>query len=66
VSVAGKVRAAFEEGVRKISDAFERLRTETLDAADWKRFDTAGRLFWNMNTEDDYEEAVRIWETRAS
>jgi hypothetical protein len=29
----------------------------------WKRFDTAGRLFWNMNTRQDYEEAVRIWRT---
>jgi molybdopterin-guanine dinucleotide biosynthesis protein A len=66
VSAAGKVRVAFEEGVRKISDAFERLRMETLDAADWKRFDTAGRLFWNMNTEADYEEALRIWESSPS
>jgi len=23
---------------------------EVVDEADWKRFDSAGRLFWNMNT----------------
>jgi GTP:adenosylcobinamide-phosphate guanylyltransferase len=36
------------------------LRAEVLDEQDWKRFDNAGRLFWNMNTLADYEEARRI------
>ena len=38
------------------------LRAEVLDERDWKRFDSAGRLFWNMNTAADYEEARRIVE----
>jgi hypothetical protein len=38
----------------------KQLRTEVLDEADWKRFDSAGRLFWNMNIFADYEEAQRI------
>lgn len=60
---AGPVlRAAFERGVRKITDALKQLTTEVLDEADWKRFDSAGRLFWNMNTLADYEEARRILE----
>jgi len=33
-----------------------------LDEADWKRFDSAGRLFWNMNTAADFEEVRRAWE----
>jgi GTP:adenosylcobinamide-phosphate guanylyltransferase len=31
-----------------------------LDEAEWKRFDSDGRLFWNMNTREEYEEARRI------
>jgi hypothetical protein len=30
----------------------------------WKRFDTEGRLFWNMNTPADFAEARRIIETQ--
>lgn len=56
------LRAAFERGVRKITDALKQMTTEVLDEADWKRFDSAGRLFWNMNTLADYEEARRILE----
>jgi molybdenum cofactor guanylyltransferase len=53
---------AFGSGVRKITDALKHLTTEVLDEADWKRFDSAGRLFWNMNTAADCEEARRILE----
>jgi len=53
--------AAFGRGVRKISEGMKHLRTEILDEKDWKRFDNAGRLFWNMNTRQDYEEALRAW-----
>jgi molybdopterin-guanine dinucleotide biosynthesis protein A len=58
-----QLQAAFDEGVRKVTDAAARVRVEVLDETHWKRFDTAGRLFWNMNTRQDYEEAVRIWRT---
>jgi molybdopterin-guanine dinucleotide biosynthesis protein A len=53
---------AFGSGIRKITDALKHVTTEVLDEADWKRFDSAGRLFWNMNTAADYEEARRILE----
>ena len=56
-----QLQAAFDEGVRKVTDGAKRVRVEVLDETHWKRFDTAGRLFWNMNTQQDYEEAVRIW-----
>ncbi len=59
---AGALRAAFESGVRKITDALQCVTTEVLDEADWKRFDSAGRLFWNMNTAADYEQARKILE----
>jgi len=57
---------AFEAGVRKVMDGVKLLREEVLDEADWKRFDNfanGGRLFWNMNTPEDYEAARRILET---
>lgn len=58
------LQAAFERGVRKVTQGISLLRAEVLDGTDWKRFDSAGRLFWNMNTMADYEEARRIVETR--
>ena len=61
---AAKLQNAFDEGVRKITEAMKRLQTEILDEADWERFDTAGRLFWNMNTAADYDEAKRIVEAQ--
>ncbi len=59
---AAELRSGFERGVRKVTEGIALLRAEVLDDADWKRFDSAGRLFWNMNTTADYEEARRILE----
>ena len=59
---AVKLRSGFARGVRKVTEGIALLRAEVLDEADWKRFDSAGRLFWNMNTAEDYEEARRILE----
>jgi molybdopterin-guanine dinucleotide biosynthesis protein A len=58
------IEEQFNLGVRKVTSVFEHLRTEVLDEKDWKRFDSAGRLFWNMNTPADYEEARRIWKRK--
>lgn len=52
--------AAFQRGARRVNEGISLLRAEVLDERDWKRFDSAGRLFWNMNTAADYEEARRI------
>lgn len=57
------LQPAFERGVRKVMEGVALLRAEVLDERDWKRFDNAGRLFWNMNTLADYEEARRTLET---
>jgi molybdenum cofactor guanylyltransferase len=61
-----KLQNAFDEGVRKITQAMKRLQMEVLDEADWKRFDATGRLFWNMNTAADYDEAKRILEAQSA
>ncbi len=56
---------AFDRGVRKVTEAMKRIPMEVLDESAWKRFDTGGRLFWNMNTPEDYVEAQRILESEA-
>jgi molybdopterin-guanine dinucleotide biosynthesis protein A len=61
-AAAATLRAGFERGVRKVTEGIALLRAEVLDEADWKRFDSDGRLFWNVNTAADYEEARRILE----
>jgi len=60
------LQAEFDGGVRKVTQALKALETEVLDEADWKRFDSAGRLFWNMNTAADYAEAQRMWQQESS
>ena len=61
---ASTIQTAFDAGVRKVTEAMKRLPMEVLDESAWKRFDTDGRLFWNMNTPADYEEACRVFEER--
>jgi molybdopterin-guanine dinucleotide biosynthesis protein A len=58
------VQACFDSGVRKVTEAMKRLPMEVLDESAWKRFDTKGLLFWNMNTPKDFAEARRILEKR--
>lgn len=51
---------AFDEGVRKVTDAASRLKVEVFDETHWSQFDPTGRIFWNINTPQDYEAVVRI------
>ena len=60
-SAADSLQRTFDDGVRKVTEAMKRLRMEILDETHWKRFDSAGRLFWNMNTPQDYQEALQMW-----
>jgi molybdopterin-guanine dinucleotide biosynthesis protein A len=59
IGAKNALHQAFEAGVRRVTQALKQVPTEVLDAADWKRFDSSGSLFWNMNTAADYNEAVR-------
>lgn len=63
---AEALQGGFARGVRKVTEGIALLRSEVLDERVWKRFDSDGRLFWNMNTLADYEEARRIIEGGAS
>jgi molybdopterin-guanine dinucleotide biosynthesis protein A len=57
-----KLQYAFEDGIRKVTEAMKRVSMEVVDEKEWKRFDKSGRLFWNMNTPAEYEEARRLLE----
>jgi molybdenum cofactor guanylyltransferase len=62
---AAEIQTMFDAGLRKVSEATKRLPMEVLDEGVWKRFDSDQRLFWNMNTPADFEEARRIFDERA-
>lgn len=49
--------AALERGVRKVTDAIAKLNLERIAEKDWRRFSPDGKLFHNMNTPWDYQEA---------
>jgi molybdopterin-guanine dinucleotide biosynthesis protein A len=55
------IQAMLDGGLRKITAALENLKTEVLDEALWKRFDSAGRLFRNMNSFADYTAIRAEW-----
>jgi molybdopterin-guanine dinucleotide biosynthesis protein A len=59
-SAAAMLQAQFDSGVRKVTEALKPMTLEVLDEKDWKRFDSSGRLFWNMNTRAEYEEAQKM------
>jgi molybdopterin-guanine dinucleotide biosynthesis protein A len=63
-SAVASLQQSLESGIRKITQAMKRLDMEILDETEWKRFDIVGRLFWNMNTAADYDEAKRILEAQ--
>jgi molybdopterin-guanine dinucleotide biosynthesis protein A len=49
------IRAALEKGVRKITQGLEGLAIVNLAPNESKPFDSAGLLFKNINTPDDYD-----------
>jgi len=60
--IAFEVKKLFRDGTRKVTEALKPFNLEILDEQEWKQFDSDGRLFWNMNTPADFEEARRILE----
>jgi len=51
------VRSAVSLGNLKVRSMLENLRGEVIEPEEWKRFDSDGYLFKNMNSPEDYEEA---------
>jgi len=53
------IRVELGLGIRKVTTGLAGLAVRTLRYEEWKQFDSAGRLFKNMNTPEDYAEARR-------
>ena len=51
------IAKALERGVRKITEGLTTLTLASIAPAEWKAFDPCGRLFKNVNTPEDYDEA---------
>ena len=62
---AGAIFAAFDRGVRRVTDALAGIHVGRVHAAEWEELDPAGKLFENMNTPADYEAARRQFEKPA-
>lgn len=58
--------AALVRGVRKVTDGLAGLRIETVPPAEWKAFDSSGRLFKNMNSPADFRQAERDFRGEAA
>jgi molybdopterin-guanine dinucleotide biosynthesis protein A len=55
---------ALDRGTRKVTEGLHGLRVEYIEPREWKRFDSEGLLFKNINRSEDYEEAKRGIEGR--
>lgn len=53
------IRVELGLGIRKVTTGLAGLAVRMLPYDEWKQFDSAGRLFKNMNTPEDYAEARR-------
>lgn len=51
------IRTALRHGTRKVTDGLRELLVEMIGPLEWKGFDSAGLLFKNMNSPEDYQEA---------
>jgi molybdenum cofactor guanylyltransferase len=51
------IRAALQNGTRKVTEGLANLRVDYIEPEEWKGFDSDGFLFKNMNEPADYEEA---------
>ena len=51
-------------GELTLARVFDRARTRRIDEDEIRRFDPEGSSFFNMNTPEDYAEALRRWGRR--
>lgn len=61
---AEPIIAALRRGVYKVTDALEQFRMEFVTESDWGHLDAAGRVLYNMNTPEEYDQARRWLEGR--
>jgi molybdopterin-guanine dinucleotide biosynthesis protein A len=57
------ISSALAQGVRKVSDAVEKLEVEFVYPNEWRRIEPSGLILRNMNAPEDYETARKWWAT---
>lgn len=65
-SAVPHIDEALARGVRKVTAALAALNVEPILPDDWKRFDSHGRLFDNVNSQVDYDAARLMFEREAA
>lgn len=65
-SCAPVIAVALASGVRKITQGLAGLAVEEVAEPEWEAFDSDGRLFKNVNTPADYDEARASLEGEAA
>ena len=55
------MRAQLERGELRPIFLYQKVRTREVGAEELRRFDPEGLSFFNMNTSEDYEEALKRW-----
>lgn len=58
-SCLGPIERALQERRCKVREVFGQLRLRLIPPGEWKPYDSDGRLFQNLNTIADYEQARR-------
>jgi molybdopterin-guanine dinucleotide biosynthesis protein A len=58
-SAAPVIRRSIDQGVRRIREAIDPLRTHVIEGPALEAFDPGGRLLDNINTPDDYARVLR-------
>ena len=61
---AQPIIGALRRELHKVSDALEQFRIEFLAEGEWAHIDPTGRVLYNMNAPEDYQEARRWLEGR--
>jgi molybdopterin-guanine dinucleotide biosynthesis protein A len=60
-SVAPLLAAQLARGELRLVSLFDKVRTRRIDEDELRRFDPDGASFFNMNTPEDYAEALERW-----
>jgi molybdopterin-guanine dinucleotide biosynthesis protein A/molybdopterin converting factor small subunit len=61
-SVAPLLREQLDRGELRPISLYQKVRTRKIDEDEIRRLDPEGLSFLNMNTPEDYAEALRLWE----
>ncbi len=59
-TLRGRVRRRIDSGHLKVQDLLEAIRVRELGPDEIASIDPAGRSFFNVNTPDDFDQAVRL------